>query len=328
MAHAFALILASTLALCLGALGCDGPQSTLAPAGRDAEQVATLFWIMLVGAAIVWLAVMGSAIYAVVRGRREHPERLAKLFIVGGGIVFPTVVLTVLLIFGLRMLPGLLDLGPDPPAMEVSAEQWWWRVDYLVDGTRVEAANELRLPLGRRTAIAVVSPDVVHSLWVPSLGGKVDAIPGRTNHLAFEPTRTGVFRGICAEYCGVSHAVMNFDVVVTTPEEHARWLIAQQASAKPPADEIARRGEEAFQRNGCGACHAIRGTAADGIIGPDLTHVGSRVRIAGVLPNTVAGFVDWLSRPEKHKPGVHMPAFDMLPDAERTALAHYLDGLE
>ncbi|MEZ4431303.1 MAG: cytochrome c oxidase subunit II [bacterium] len=314
-------------AICLALAGCESPQSALSPAGRDAEQVATLFWVMLAGAAVVWLAVMGAALYAVVRGGREHAERSARLFIVGGGIVFPTVVLTVLLVFGLRLLPGMLDLGPEPPVAVVSGEQWWWRVTYQHDGGELAAANELRLPLGRRSAVAVTSPDVIHALWVPALGGKVDAIPGRQNHLAFEPTREGTYRGLCAEYCGLSHALMNLDVVVMRPDAYAAWLAAEAAPAKPPADDITRRGADAFAAHGCGACHAIRGTAANGTLGPDLTHVGGRVRIGGVLPNTVDGFRDWLTHPEHHKPGVHMPSFHMLPPAELDALARYLDEL-
>ena len=306
----------------------DAPQSALAPAGRDAEQAASLWWVMLVGAIIVWLIVMGAAVYAVVRGGREHPERAARLFIVGGGIVFPTVVLTALLVFGLRLLPDMLDLGDQPPIAELSGEQWWWRVTYRAGETPISSANELRLPLGTRSAVSVVSPDVVHSLWIPALAGKVDAIPGRTNHLGLQPTRTGTYNGICAEYCGLSHALMNFDVVVMPPDDFAAWLAAEAKPALPPADAITRRGADAVVRYGCGACHAIRGTEATGTIGPDLTHVGGRVRVAGVLPNTVEGFREWLLQPEKFKPGVHMPGFDMVPSEDVDAMAAYLDALK
>lgn len=307
--------------------GCDGPRSALAPAGRDAERVADLFWVMLAGGALVWLLVIGSAVYAVVR-RGPHPERAARRFIVGGGIVLPTVVLTGLLVYGLRMLPPMLDLGPDPAIAEVTGERWWWRVRYRHPSGPVEAANELRLPVGRRSAVAVTSADVVHALWIPALSGKVDAMPGRTNHLAFEPTRAGDFRGLCAEYCGLSHALMDFDVVTMAPDDFQAWLDREAGPAMAPTDPIARRGADAFLRHGCGACHAIRGTVADGTIGPDLTHVGGRRRIAGVVPNTVDGFRDWLRDPEAHKPGVRMPAFDMLPADDIAALARYLDGLK
>lgn len=308
--------------------GCgDGSQSALAPAGRDAEQIATLFWVMVVGAGVVWLLVMASAVYAVVRGEQEHSEKLARRYIVGGGIVFPTVTLTVLLVGGLRILPGLLDLGPDEPAVEVDAEQFWWRARYRHGDDWVEVANELHLPVGHRTALAVRSPDVVHSFWVPALAGKVDAIPGRTTHLALEPTREGTFRGSCAEYCGQSHALMALHVVADAPEDFEAWLAHQAEPAVAPEGELAARGAELFLEHGCGACHTVRGTAADGVLGPDLTHVGGRAHLAGVLENEPEAFVRFIRDPEAVKPAARMPAFDTLSDAELRALGHYLDGL-
>ncbi len=309
---------------------CSSAQSALHPAGRDAESIAALFFIMAAGALIIWLAVMGTALYAVIRADEQHPRRLANLFIVGGGVVLPIITLAALLIGGLSMLPGLLELGPDSqPAVRVTAEQWWWRVRYpLPNGGSVELANEVRLPVGRRVAIAVDSPDVVHSLWIPALAGKVDAIPGRTTHLGVEPTRAGVFRGVCAEYCGLSHALMLFFAVTMEPAAYEAWLAHQAEPAAPPQTALARQGQTLFLATGCGACHAIRGTAADGAVGPDLTHVGSRHSISGVLDNDVEGFVQWLTATDAIKPGVHMPAFDMLADADLVAIATYLESLQ
>lgn len=315
----------------LGLASCDGPQSALSPAGQDAHRIAGLFWWMAGGAAVIWLGVMGSAIYAVVRRERRHSDRAANLFVIGGGVVAPTLTLTVLLVFGLSMMPSLLHPGPDlSPRVHVSAEQWWWRVVYRTDeGAPVELANELRLPVGQRLSFAIESPDVVHSFWVPSLAGKVDAIPGRVTHLAIEPTRTGVFRGACAEYCGESHALMAFFVEVTSEEEYEAWLRHQAEPAQPPEGELARRGAEAFVSNGCGACHTVRGTTADGVLGPDLTHVGSRRSLgAGTLENDVAAFERWLTHTDDVKPGVHMPTYAMLAERDVRALATYLDGLE
>lgn len=321
-----------TAALIIAAVagGCDGWQSTLAPAGRDAEQIAELFWVMAAGAALIWLLVIGAAMYAVVRGNRQHSERASRWFIVGGGVVLPTVVLTVLLVFGLRMLPDLLDLGPDPePVAAVSAEQWWWRVAYrLPDGEVIELANEVRVPIGARVALAIDSPDVVHSLWIPALAGKVDAIPGRTTYLGLEATRAGVFRGVCAEYCGQSHARMLFHAVAMPADDYEAWLEHQAEPAAPPATALAERGQRAFLAYGCGACHTVRGTPADGAVGPDLTHVGSRIAVAGVLENDVDGFRRWLTRPGEVKPGVHMPGYHMVDAADLTALATYLESLQ
>ncbi|HJL17609.1 MAG TPA: cytochrome c oxidase subunit II [Sandaracinaceae bacterium LLY-WYZ-13_1] len=314
-----------------GLMSCAGPQSALSPAGRDAERIATLFFWMAGGAVVIWLGVMGSAIWTVVRPERAHSKRTADLFIVGGGVALPTVTLTVLVFYGLRMMPGLLHPGPDlEPRIAVSAEQFWWRVTYRVDGAEpVELANEIHVPIDRRTSFALTSPDVIHSFWVPSLAGKVDAIPGRETHLAFEPTRAGVFRGACAEYCGVSHAWMSFHVVVSSREDHEAWLRRQAEPAQPPEGPLETRGAELFQSSGCGACHTVRGTPADGVIGPDLTHVGSRQSLAaGALDNDVDGFERWLTATDDVKPGVHMPAYDALVADDAHALAAYLEGLQ
>ena len=312
------------------AAGCEGPFSTLTPAGRDAERIVDLFWWMVGGAVVIWVAVMAMAIYAVLT-RAKHSRTRTRYLIIGGGAVFPTVVLTILLLFGLGMMPDLMDRGVETggPRAHVSAEQWWWRVTYeMPDGARFELANELYLPVDHRLPIRLESPDVVHSLWVPALGGKTDAIPGRVNHMALEPTRTGVFRGVCAEYCGESHARMLLHAVVTDRADFDEWARAQQRPAVPPADATAARGQELFLALGCGACHTVRCTHADGVIGPDLTHVGSRQGLgAGVLDNDVEGFERFLTHTEQVKPGVHMPSFGMLPEDERHALATYLDGL-
>jgi cytochrome c oxidase subunit 2 len=173
------------------------------------------------------------------------------------------------------------------------------------------------------------SADVIHSFWIPSLAGKIDMIPGRATRLVVTPTRTGVFRGACAEYCGMSHALMAFDVVVEPQEAFDRWLAQQRASAVPPRDPRATRGQALFLAHGCAGCHTIRGTEARGVIGPDLTHVGGRLSLgAGILRNRPGEFAHWIARTDHAKPGVLMPAFGMLPSEDIDALAAYLDGLE
>ena len=311
--------------------GCEGIQSSLDPAGRSAEHIADLFWWLAGGALIVWVVVIGLAVYAI-RVRPGTHDRRMTLLVIGGGAVFPTVVLTGYLVYGLALLPDLTAPAPKGSlTVTVSGEQWWWRVRYASpDGeVAVELANEVRLPIGEPVNILLESPDVIHSFWVPALGGKVDMIPGRTNRLTLEPTKTGVFRGTCAEYCGTAHALMSFYVVVQEKEDFNRWLEQQAKPAQVPVAPLAMRGRELFTANGCGACHAVRGTPADGTVGPDLTHVGSRVSLgAGILPNEPDDFLRWVARTESLKPGVHMPAFGMLPEADLRALAAYLDELE
>ena len=329
MARSFPFLAGTACAFWLA--GCSGPQSALAPAGVDAERIARLFWWMAAGAVLIWLAVIALAVYAVRVRPGPHDERKTTVLIIGGGALFPTVVLAVLLSFGLAELPRLLAPAPKGSLeIAVSGEQWWWRVRYAPrGGAPFELANENRLPVGERVQLLLDSPDVIHSFWVPSLGGKMDMIPGRVTRLALEPTKTGTFRGACAEYCGGPHALMNFYVVVVEREDFARWLAHQRTPARPPAGALAARGRELFLANGCGACHTVRGTPADGVVGPDLTHVGSRVSLgAGILPNEPDDFRRWVARTDDVKPGVHMPAFGMLPPEDVRALAAYLDGLE
>ncbi len=283
------------------------------------------------GALVVWALVIGTAVYAVAVRPGEHRERTANLLILGGGVAFPTVVLAGLLSYGLFLLPGL---GPaaegDGLVIEVSGEQWWWRVRYLPrEGEPFELANEIRLPVGEGTELRLTSPDVIHSFWVPALGGKMDMIPGRTNRLVLEPTRTGRFRGVCAEYCGDAHALMAFQAVVLERPAFEAWMERQRAPATAPDGRLASHGRELFLANGCGACHTVRGTLADGRVGPDLTHVGGRLTLgAGTLATGRAAFERWLAATDTVKPGVHMPAFPMLPAPDRRALAAYLEGLE
>jgi cytochrome c oxidase subunit II len=322
---------ALTLAVALLVVGCTGPQSALDPAGREAARLADLFWLMTAGAVAVWLAVIGLAFYAA-RARTEPlSPRRARLFVVWGGAVVPTIVLTALLIYGLMPIPALVAPAPEGSLkIAVSGEQWWWRVRYEpVGGAPVVLANEIRLPVGEPVEFRLDSPDVIHSFWIPSLAGKVDMIPGRVTRLALLPTRTGVYRGVCAEYCGASHALMNFDVVVAEKAEFDRWLEAQGRPAAPPAEPLAVRGQELFLAQGCGACHAVRGTQAAGVIGPDLTHVGSRLGLAAdALPNEPDAFRRWIAHTDAVKPGALMPAFGMLPEDDLRALSAYLEGLK
>lgn len=315
-----------SVAWALLATGCEGSQSALEPAGRGADRIAALFWGMTIGFGVLWLLVVALAIYSYL-SPKQHGPKTGKLVIVGGGVVLPVVVLTGLLAYGLTMMPSLLPSSAEPTVrIHVIGHQYWWRVRYLRDGAPpIELANEIHLPVGARVEFQLESRDVIHSFWIPALGGKVDMIPGRTTRLVLEPTKPGRYRGTCAEYCGASHAWMSFYAVVEEPAEFERWLAAQAAPAQPPADE---HGARQFLANGCGACHSIRGTSARGSIGPDLTHVGSRHSLAaGALPNDPQAMRRWIAGTTGIKPSVHMPAFGMLSDATVSALATYLEGL-
>jgi cytochrome c oxidase subunit 2 len=311
---------------------CDGPQSSLVPAGRDARVIAQLFWWMAGGSALIWLMAIALWAYAARRAPDGRERRWARWWVIGGGAIFPTLALTALLIHGLRLLPPLLAHGQNGRGLRVHVmgEQWWWRVRYELPGGRgFELANELRVPVHERTSLLLEARDVIHSFWIPSLAGKTDMIPGRRTRAALEPTRTGTFLGACAEYCGSAHAQMRLHVVVLEPRAFEDWLRLQRAPARSPAQEAAAEGEHVFRHYGCAACHSVRGMEAAGTAGPDLTHVGGRLGIgAALLENDPASFARWLAYTDRLKPGVHMPSYRMLSAREIEVLSAFLEGLQ
>ncbi|WP_339749972.1 cytochrome c oxidase subunit II, partial [uncultured Rubinisphaera sp.] len=273
----------------------------------------------------------GLAIYALSLNPVEHRRKQSAIWIIGGGAIAPTIILSVLLVYGLSLLPPLLAKPSEGTLqIEVEGRQWWWRVKYRqTEREPLELANEIRLPVGEPVEFILTSGDVVHSFWIPALGGKVDMLPGRTTRLTLEPTKIGTYRGVCAEYCGTSHALMNFSVVVLSKEDFEAWLNQQKSPAYQTNHELAIRGQEIFINSGCGACHSVRGTSADGIIGPDLTHVGSRNGLAAdALPNDPESFRNWIAHTKTLKPDALMPEFQAYSEEELSALAKYLDNLE
>lgn len=310
-----------------GALAaCDGPQSALRTGGVDAAQLAQLFWVMLGGAVVLWLLVNGLFLYVTRINTGSLSRKWAEALIIGGGIVFPTTVLTALLAYGLTMMPDQRAPG-DGLRVRITGEQWWWRVEYWPEGaeTPVISANELRLPAGLRSEIELTSAEVIHSFWVPGLGGKTDMFPGRPTRMSLEPTEPGSYRGQCAEFCGASHALMAMQAVVMEPAAFDAWLAKEAAPASLPEGP----GRDLFFREGCGACHSLRGTEAVGAVGPDLTHLGGRSSLAaGILPMTSEALARWIADPASIKPEAHMPAYSHLSDAELASLAGWLEQLQ
>jgi cytochrome c oxidase subunit 2 len=323
------LIVVTICAVVLAALGCSARPASEA-GDRAAGSVVGLFTWMSLGATIVWALVVVLAL----RLPRSHwlaTERGGTALIVVGCAVVPTAILGAVIGLGLPDLPALLSPGrSNEVSIDVSASQWWWRVRYsMPDGPPIELANEIRLPIGQRVDTRLVSADVVHSFWIPSLTDKTEMIPGRTNRLALEPTRAGIFRGACAEFCGTAHARMNFPVVVMEASAFAAWLAEQREPALPAATPLAARGQAAFMQRGCNVCHTVRGTAAAGVNGPDLTHVSSRLTLAaGTLTRNPKNLRLWIAATRHLKPDVHMPAFATLPPATLDALVAYLLHLQ
>jgi cytochrome c oxidase subunit 2 len=328
--------MASLLALA----GCGGKQSPLAPAGEQAESVAWLFWLMMGVCGFMYLLVLGSLAIGLWRssGRRNveaepninPPDRaLNRTLLFWAALVVTG--LTVLIV-GSFLVDRSIAQARERDALEVrvTGHQWWWRIEYRDPGTGawVETANELHLPVGRTTRVTLGSADVVHSFWVPNVAQKLDVIPGLQNVVDLTPTRTGRFRGQCAEFCGVQHAHMAFDVTVETPAEFNRWLAAEMRSAAAPADPIAARGLQIVSTGSCAMCHTIRGTQAAGRPGPDLTHIASRQSIAaGTVPMSRGNLQGWIVQPQALKPGTMMPPTVLSP-ADADAVSRYLAGLK
>ncbi|WP_323764434.1 c-type cytochrome [Marinovum sp.] len=313
----------------LALAGCAGRQSVLDPAGRDAQVLADLFWVMFAGAVVLWLLLNGLIYYTTRVAPRPLSPRAAEALIIGGGVVFPTILLAALLTYALWEMPQQRAPGQGLE-LQVTGHQFWWRVEYWPDGAEVPvvSANEIRLPTGSRSEIVLNAERVIHSFWIPALGGKTDMIPGRETRMSLEPVRAGEYRGQCTEFCGESHAFMSFGAVTMAPEEFDAWLAAEAAPARAPETEGEKRGAALFLSEGCGGCHAVRGTEASGTVGPDLTHLAGRTTLAaGLLPMEQPALARWLADPEHFKPGVEMPAYGHLPEEDLQALAQYLMGL-
>lgn len=309
------------LALAVPAGGCAGIQSTLAPFGLEAQEIRTITLTMAIGAAVITLAVLALAAYAArtPAGRLDHEGGMRLILWLGA--LLPASLLGVLLVISLPKMQREAIASGDL-RIAVEGEQFWWRVRYESPGREViETANEIRLPVGRTVAFALTSPDVIHSFWIPGLAGKMDMIPGRTNVLVVRATRTGTFRGVCAEFCGLSHARMAFDVVAMEPGDFDRWL---EALARPAA-ATSQAGRDAFGMQGCDGCHAVRGHYPGSPIGPDLTHFASRRSLgAGAASLERAALTAFVRDPSVLKPGTLMPAFRDMAQADADALADYL----
>lgn len=318
------------LGLALALLGCEQQQSAFAAAGEGGARIALLTWVLIVGGSVILVAMctlIGFALF----GNESWRRRLAHdRNIVWGGIVFPVVVLSLLLIYGFVIMRSGAQLAAAEDALRITVigEQWWWRVRYHhADGTYTESANELRLPVGRPVALALESADVIHSFWLPAYGGKVDMIPGRTNHLHLNVRESGVVRGQCAEYCGGAHALMSFFAVALSPADFEAWLANERGPRAARAGE--HPGEQLFLASGCGGCHQVRGTAAAGTIGPDLTHLGGRLSVgAGIMETSVGALETWIAEHQRIKPENLMPPFEFFTEEELTDLATYLSRLD
>ncbi len=255
----------------------------------------------------------------------DHPARRRLVWI--GGVITPAVILVVLLVASGRVGAMTAHVERDGElVIDVVGHMFWWEVHYPEEG--VTTANEIHVPVDRPVRLNLTTEDVIHSFWIPRVHGKIDMIPGRENVLTFEPTRTGRFRGQCAEYCGIAHAQMVAFLEVQPPDEFDAWLEAQRRDAVEPDTPRTVEGQRVFLEAGCASCHAVRGTAAVAGVGPDLTHLMSRQTIAaGIAENRRGELERLIVDPWGVKPGNPMPPTP-LDDDELTALLDYLETLQ
>lgn len=314
-------------------------QSVLDPAGPRAERVADLWWFSLTTATLAYVLVIGTLLWALWRAHRrarrgesppEHERRRMTRGVAGGVIATVAILLVYFSVdLGVGRVLKMPQLG-DHLWVKVTGHQWWWEVEYpdSVPARWVKDANELHIPTGKPVLVELTSTDVIHSLWIPSLGGKKDLIPRYRDTLWFQADTPGVYRAQCAEFCGHQHAKMALLVVAHSPPEFERWLSHARQPAPPPVDTLARRGMEVFMSGPCILCHAIQGTPAGSHVGPNLTHLASRRTIAaGTLPNTKGNLAAWIVDPQRVKPGVVMPSNALSP-ADLEALLAYLATLK
>jgi cytochrome c oxidase subunit 2 len=317
--------------------GLDVNQSVLSPAGIQASSIHALWSLMLWVCTAVFITVLAALVVAVFRATRNRwgdeaartsDRGLTTSVSVAVGLTVATLItLLVASVLTGRRVASLH--ASSVVSVAITGHQWWWEIQYedAVPSRRVVTANELHIPTNRPIVLKVTSRDVIHSFWVPNLQGKRDLIPGYTTALWLQADRAGVFRGQCAEFCGLQHAHMAVDVVAESDRDFEGWLDAMRQPGRDPPESTPRRGRDVFMQARCAGCHTVRGTEAAGQIAPDLTHIATRSTLgAGTLPNTAENLAAWIQDPQRVKPGNQMPP-NPLTDDDLRALVAYLETL-
>jgi cytochrome c oxidase subunit II len=310
----------------LAACHDDHLQSAIHPAGPAAASINRLWWFLFfLLSAVVTLLLLVIALSLRRRDESEAPMGNTR-FVLVSGIAAPTVILIGLLFYSLNVTRALRPRDTQF-TIRVIGHRWWWEVHYPDHG--FITANEMVIPVGAAVRFELKAADVIHSFWIPNLGGKLDMLPEHWTSYWLAADRPGIFRGQCAEYCGLQHALMAFTVHAVAPEEFEQWVRQRALPAREPDAPLLQRGRDAFFHPdaGCYTCHALRGTSANGTLGPDLTHIGSRPTLgAGTAANTPELLAIWTVDPHAIKPGNRMPPTIMNPD-DLEALVAYLSSL-
>jgi cytochrome c oxidase subunit 2 len=325
-----------------GAVEAADNQNVLIPTGIQSARIVQLWNLTLVVCGVAFALVLLALIFAILKPGRGAPDtppdmssderdepgprRAVRLATIAS--VIALVGLVVADIYTDRALSRLPV--SEAVRIQVVGHQWWWEMRYLDDqgSTDFVTANELHVPVGRPVIIDLKSPDVIHTFWVPNLHGKKDMIPGRPSTIELRADQVGAFRGQCAEFCGSEHALMAFFLTADTPADYENWLQRGRQPAAPVPDGRLRQGQELFAHHACASCHTVRGTAAAGTVGPDLTHLATRPTLAaGTVDNTRDHLAKWIINPYSIKPGTAMPATP-LSAQELDALVAYLESLQ
>lgn len=302
--------------LLLSACSSSAPQSTITDDSSNQDRIWDVYNILWIGAAVVFVLVEGLLVYTLIKFRGKPKTAHGRPVPVHGNTrleilwtIIPAIVLVVIAVPTLQVLAELEDRPEtDENALEVSVIAHQFYFEFRYDEQGIGTTNELHIPADRKVDLTMTSNDVIHALWAPRLGGKVDSVPGRLNHMWLEAKNPGEYEGQCAEFCGVGHGNMRFKVVVHEEADFLAWVDEQQNPA--PGGDVAA-GEAFFANGPCAGCHTIDGTAAAGTLGPNLTHFASQEQIAGVLENTEENLKTWLANPPAVKPGTIMPNLNL-----------------
>jgi cytochrome c oxidase subunit 2 len=341
----FSLIFSFALSACSAA---DTPQSFITPKSDNANAIYQLFTPIFWAALIVFVVVEALLVYSAFRFRARDDSKSIPMQVHGntpleiGWTIAPAIILGIIFLLTAQTLNAVSTPPKSANVLNVKVlgHQWWWEFQYpdikTVEGKPLVTAGDLHVSAGSLVSYTLESVDVIHSFWVPQLGGKTDLVPGHVNRGFFNAPQLGDIFGQCAEFCGAEHAQMRFRVFVQNDADFQTWVKRQQALPEAPAG-LAKQGADLFAASACIGCHVIAGTKAAGLVGPNLTHFGSRTTIAsGEMPNTPENLRKWLRNPEGIKPGNDMSvAMGVVvnnwgADADKNieALAAYLESLK
>jgi cytochrome c oxidase subunit II len=300
------------------------------PVTRQGLSITSLFWLELGISAVLLALVVGILVTVLIRFRAPATDIVDPPQVQGNRrleivwTVTPALILAIMFVLVVQTMRTVDAAQPNAQSLVIVGHQWWW--EYTFPDQQVIAANELHVPVGSPLQVSLQSGDVIHSFHVPQFGWMRDLVPGKTNQMSVLVERAGLYDGTCNQYCGLQHAWMRVRVVAEPADQFNAWLQVQRSSVTPSG----ARGEQLFQSHTCVSCHTIRGLSTASVtVGPDLTHVGGRATLgAGVIDNTRDNLLAWIRNAQSIKPGVLMPPFQNVSDADLAALADYLESLK